>query len=289
MLRISTLILSLLTLSACANYGEYAYSQHKKFFNHIPEHQGLTLKQATLSPTAFMSSGLQCFAALETKFTPREMKSPQDILIRIKEAEAFQSHATNGRINGKFVEYNGELRAYGIACRVAAIEPVITASAFCGEVNNQQCITLVISDAPQVDITPKLYDMLAEARRRSQISKTPETKEEYIISIEKTCMGFGYTKGSEKFADCMKDLYLKETNSKQQSVQNNSASDAQLQVLRQQLELQRQQAAAAAEAENRRQGQALMDLGNSLLNPSPPPSNRPLTCRTMSNGITTCQ
>ena len=29
-------------------------------------------------------------------------------------------------------------------------------------------------------------------------------------NIKKTCLSFGYREGTEKFADCMKDLYLKE-------------------------------------------------------------------------------
>ena len=133
-----------------------------------------------------------------------------------------------------------------------------------------------------------------EQDREIQLSSELATKEEAekrLQRLSQTCTNFGYRKESEKFADCMKDLYLKETNSEQQSVQDNSATDAQLQVLRQQLELQRQQAAAAAEAEKRRQGFELMNQGLNTLNPSPPPppSNRPLTCRTMSNGITTCQ
>ena len=36
-----------------------------------------------------------------------------------------------------------------------------------------------------------------------------EDKKEKISTIKATCSGFGYKEGTEKYADCMKDLYIK--------------------------------------------------------------------------------
>ena len=36
-----------------------------------------------------------------------------------------------------------------------------------------------------------------------------EDKEKKITAIRTTCISFGYKEGTEKYADCMKDLYIK--------------------------------------------------------------------------------
>jgi hypothetical protein len=179
-----------------------------------------------------------------------------------------------GEFGLQFIRLGQDLRAYGTSCGVGK-DNMLIAIETCKAVRNSNCIAV--------------YQNGVYLIKQELAVSASASADELIDKITENCMTFGYTKGTEKFADCMKDLYLKETNSEQQSVQNNSASDAQLRVMRQQLELQRQQAAAAAEAEKRRQGFELMNQGLNTLNPSPPPSNRPLTCRTMSNGITTCQ
>jgi hypothetical protein len=272
--------------SGCTSMDELIIKQNRSLFNDVPEHQGQNLQAAVnLVPVLFPSSADYCAAAMESKFSPKN-KSPDGYLLRIKEVEQLMKHTKFGTIEGRFVKYNGESRAFGISCNLNTYLEL--AKFYCEEVAGKHCI-VVAHTWGLVDFMPSLYEGLAEARRRVKLTKAPEGPQEALGRIEETCSNFGFDKGTEKFADCMKDLYLKETNSEQQSVQNNSSTDAQLQVLRQQLELQRQQAAAAAEAEKRRQGFELMNQGLNTLNPSPPPSNRPLTCRTMSNGITTCQ
>ena len=38
------------------------------------------------------------------------------------------------------------------------------------------------------------------------------------IDIKNTCMAFGYKEGSEKLADCMKEIYLKQSSLQQQNI-----------------------------------------------------------------------
>ena len=60
-----------------------------------------------------------------------------------------------------------------------------------------------------------------EAKKR-KIALTEKQKESLILGIRKTCLDFGYKKGTEKYADCLKDLYIKETS--QPVTINNSGS-----------------------------------------------------------------
>lgn len=162
----------------------------------------------------------------------------------------------------------------------------------CGIFNQDDCHRIAQNVRPKqaVWIENDIASRKAALLKKASIQERAKYEQTLISKIEKTCEAFGFKKGTLDYANCMKEIYLKEaTPAATDDVKEDAATEAQLLVLRQQLELQRQQAAALKAAENRRQGQALMDLGNSLLNPSPPPSNRPLTCRTMSNGITTCQ
>lgn len=162
----------------------------------------------------------------------------------------------------------------------------------CGIFNQDDCFRIAQNGPPKqaVWIEEDIANRKRALLKKASIEERAKYEQTLISKIEKTCEAFGFKKDTLDYANCMKELYLKEANpAATNDVKEDTATEAQLLVLRQQLELQRQQAAALKAAENRRQGQALMDLGNSLLNPSPPPSNRPLTCRTMSNGITNCE
>lgn len=104
-----------------------------------------------------------------------------------------------------------------------------------------------------------------------------------LSGIEDTCKTFGYKKGTEKFADCMKDLYLKETGGSGTASANSSsasgadsATAAQIEALRQQTEAMRKQAEAAERA---RQSEALINLGSSIMNQGQPS----ISCTTVGN------
>ena len=225
------------------------------------------LSQPTNASSGYLEMG--CSTAVESS-----AGAIWDAKKKLIEFKKLHTMIHTGEFGLQFIRLGQDLRAYNTSCGVGK-DNMFIAIETCKAVRNSSCVAV--------------YENGVYLIKQEVALSVSASEDELIDKITENCMTFGYTKGTEKFADCMKDLYLKETNSEQQSVQNNSGTDAQLQVLRQQLELQRQQAAALKAAEDRRQGQALMDLGNSLLNPSPPPSNRPLTCRTMSNGITTCQ
>ena len=289
------------------------------------EHNGLTLRQkldrlSEVNPISGMPTfgTTECAAAVE-RFRPdgnnREdyNKAEQEIV------QIFEEFLDVAQINGKVLSAGAQKRRFGVSCNVGSDAQKRNyqelALSSCRYAGGRNCIVVMSTYQTYYDFNlasirssinfaeNKIISERKEKEKeinlkRNQKEKARLEKENFLASLSSQCEVFGYTKGTEKFADCMKDLYLKETNSgqqsvqknsEQQSVQDNSATDAQLQVLRQQLELQRQQAAAAAEAEKRRQGFELMNQGLNTLNPSPPPSNRPLTCRTMSNGITTCQ
>ncbi len=59
--------------------------------------------------------------------------------------------------------------------------------------------------------------------------KTNKEKVEAMSSIKKTCKDFGFKEGTEKYAECLKDLYLKENTQNSQPIivqQNDSRSKA---------------------------------------------------------------
>ena len=60
------------------------------------------------------------------------------------------------------------------------------------------------TDGYQCDSSIAWSKKKAEERRK----QTPEYQ---LAVIKETCMKFGYKEGSEKLADCMKDIYLKQT------------------------------------------------------------------------------
>lgn len=139
----------------------------------------------------------------------------------------------------------------------------------------------------------KHQNQVAENLRRNASDTTKKRSGEasLLANIENTCKQFGYKKGTEKFADCMKDLYLKETggsgtasSSSLSASRVDSATAAQIEALRQQTEAMRKQAEAAERA---RQSEALMKLGTSLMNPGMNQGQTSIRCTTVGN-ITNC-
>lgn len=51
---------------------------------------------------------------------------------------------------------------------------------------------------------------LLRAKKKAE-EKRQQQPEYQLAVIKQTCMKFGYKEGSEKLADCMKDIYLKQT------------------------------------------------------------------------------
>ncbi len=141
--------------------------------------------------------------------------------------------------------------------------------------------------ADYIDIQKSLIkEKIDKQLANEQIMLDEKKKEKLAIeNIENQCITFGYKKGSAKFADCMKELYVLEakTNAEAKSSaetqarinrENQATRDA-LEAVRQQTEALKSQAEAAERA---RQADALINLGNSLMNPSQAPTNDTLTC-----------
>jgi len=108
--------------------------------------------------------------------------------------------------------------------------------------------------------------------------------------IAKTCLSFGYKKGTEKYADCMKDLYLQQSAS---GKTNDNSSSYNSTYADQMLEIERAKAKAlqdSADAQrNRNQSDALMDISRRLLNNNNTPAattNQPVNCRSVRVGNT---
>ena len=81
--------------------------------------------------------------------------------------------------------------------------------------------------------------MQAELWEKSK-PKTNKEKSEVISSIKLTCKEFGFKEGTEKFAECLKDLYLKE-NTQQQSTQSIIVNDSGSQAIADEMKRQRNQ------------------------------------------------
>jgi hypothetical protein len=138
-----------------------------------------------------------------------------------------------------------------------------------------------------------LYRMRAEAL---EIEKAKEQQKELQGKLEnsdiaKTCLGFGYKKGTEKYADCMKDLYLQQSAS---GKTNDNSSSYNSTYADQMLEIERAKAKAlqdSADAQrNRNQSDAMLELSRRLLNNNnntpAATTNQPLNCRSVRVGNT---
>jgi hypothetical protein len=50
-----------------------------------------------------------------------------------------------------------------------------------------------------------------ERIRKLEVNQEKQKKENIISNIKKTCLDFGYKENTDKYADCLKDLYIKES------------------------------------------------------------------------------
>lgn len=74
-----------------------------------------------------------------------------------------------------------------------------------------------------------------ERIRALEANQEKQRKENIINNIKKTCLEFGYKENTEKYADCLKDLYVKEMS--RPIVMQNSNSDEVAKELRRQRRL----------------------------------------------------
>lgn len=91
------------------------------------------------------------------------------------------------------------------------------------------------SDAEQINCYVFLaYDPKERQRMAEKVNQDIEkkTKEQIMSDIKITCKEFGYREGTEKFSDCLKDLYVK---------QLTTTNDTSSQILAEELKAQRHQ------------------------------------------------
>lgn len=96
------------------------------------------------------------------------------------------------------------------------------------------------------DLAPKLDKKVMYSNYGTTITRntsSPQTEKEKLdimSSIKKTCKEFGFKEGTEKYAECLKDLYLKE-NTQQQSTQSIIVNDSGSQAIADEMKRQRNQ------------------------------------------------
>ena len=128
--------------------------------------------------------------------------------------------------------------------------------------------------------------------RFAKINNQKSSSSEANSDIAKTCLSFGYKKGTEKYADCMKDLYLQQNAANTSNSNNSSSSYSNSRYADEMLEIERAKAKALEDSaraqRNRNQSDALMDISRSLLNNNraPATTNQPLNCRSVKVGNT---
>ena len=54
-------------------------------------------------------------------------------------------------------------------------------------------------------------ELKKERIRKLEVNQEKQKKENIISNIKKTCLDFGYKENTDKYADCLKDLYIKES------------------------------------------------------------------------------
>jgi len=154
---------------------------------------------------------------------------------------------------------------------------------------------LALKEKEKAEIVKKQREEAAEAKKNERLSKINNQKSnsnETDSEIAKTCLGFGYKKGTEKYADCMKDLYLQQNAAKKSNSNNSSSSYSNSKYADEMLEIERAKAKALEDSaraqRNRNQSDALMDISRSLLNNNraPATTNQPLNCRSVRVGNT---
>jgi hypothetical protein len=157
----------------------------------------------------------------------------------------------------------------------------------------QEKLALAEKDKAVLAQQQKEYEAKAKDEARlAKINNQKSNSNEANSDIAKTCLSFGYKKGTEKYADCMKDLYLQQNAANKGNSNNSSSSYTNSRYADEMLEIERAKAKAledSAKAQrNRNQSDALMDISRSLLNNNraPATTNQPLNCRSVRVGNT---
>jgi hypothetical protein len=154
---------------------------------------------------------------------------------------------------------------------------------------------LALKEKEKVALAQKQKEEAAQAKENARLAKINNQKSnsnEANSEIAKTCLGFGYKKGTEKYADCMKDLYLQQNAANKSNSNNSSSSYGNSRYADEMLEIERAKAKALEDSaraqRNRNQSDALMDISRSLLNNNraPATTNQPLNCRSVRVGNT---
>ena len=109
-----------------------------------------------------------------------------------------------------------------------------------------------------------LYKMRSDALEAEQITAREKAAVERLENsdIAKTCLNFGYKKGTEKYADCMKDLYIQQQNANNSGTTNVIVNDSGSQAIADELKKQN----------NLQQSEYLLRLSDRLLNPPKAPA-----------------
>jgi hypothetical protein len=157
----------------------------------------------------------------------------------------------------------------------------------------QEKLALTEKDKVALALQQKAYEAKAkEEARLTKINNQKLNSNEANSDIAKTCLGFGYKKGTEKYADCMKDLYLQQNAATKNNSNNNSSSYSNSKYADEMLEIERAKAKALEDSanaqRNRNQSDAMMELSRRLLNNNTPAPTikQPLNCRSVRVGNT---
>ena len=157
---------------------------------------------------------------------------------------------------------------------------------------------LALKEKEKVALAQKQKEEAAQAKENARLTKLNNQKSksnsnEANSDIAKTCLGFGYKKGTEKYADCMKDLYLQQNAATKNNSNNNSSSYSNSKYADEMLEIERAKAKALEDSanaqRNRNQSDAMMELSRRLLNNNntpAPTTKQPLNCRSVRVGNT---
>lgn len=154
---------------------------------------------------------------------------------------------------------------------------------------------LALIEKEKSDLNRQQKEYAAQTKENARLDKINNQKSnsnEANSDIAKICLGFGYKKGTEKYADCMKDLYLQQNAANKSNSNNSSSSYSNSRYADEMLEIERAKAKALEDSaraqRNRNQSDALMDISRSLLNnnKAPTTTNQPLNCRSVRVGNT---
>ena len=155
---------------------------------------------------------------------------------------------------------------------------------------------LALKEKEKVALAQKQKEEAAQAKENARLAKINNQKSnsnEANSEIAKTCLGFGYKIGTEKYADCMKDLYLQQNAATKNNSNNNSSSYSNSKYADEMLEIERAKAKALEDSanaqRNRNQSDAMMEISRRLLNNNNTPAptiKQPLNCRSVRVGNT---